>query len=106
MDQAVIASVKQCYWDEVCRTLADEDDRQHNSIMEKNYGVDTIYGIFRAQSSINQIMLIRSWRKLLSDLKDYDLQGFPNEEISKSKILDMVCAMRSFKNVDKDNIDE
>jgi hypothetical protein len=33
------------------------------------------------------------------------LQGFPNEEI-KSKILDMVCAVRSFENTDEDNIEE
>jgi hypothetical protein len=34
------------------------------------------------------------------------LQGFPNEEISKSKILDMVCATRSFENFNEDNIEE
>jgi hypothetical protein len=26
-------------------------------------------------------------------------QGFPNEEISKSKISDMVCAIGSFENI-------
>jgi hypothetical protein len=31
------------------------------------------------------------------------LQVFLNEEISKYEILDMVCAMRSFKNVNEDN---
>jgi hypothetical protein len=30
------------------------------------------------------------------------LQGLPNEEISKSEILDMVCAMRSFENVNEE----
>jgi hypothetical protein len=34
------------------------------------------------------------------------LQGFPNAEIGKSKILDMVSAMRSFENVDKNNVEE
>jgi hypothetical protein len=34
------------------------------------------------------------------------LQGFPNEEISKSKILDMVCAVRSFENSNEDNVEE
>jgi hypothetical protein len=29
------------------------------------------------------------------------MQGFLNEEISKSEILDMMCAMRSFENIDK-----
>jgi hypothetical protein len=33
------------------------------------------------------------------------LQGFPNEEIRKSEILDMVCAMRSFKNINEDDIE-
>jgi hypothetical protein len=49
-------------------------------------------------------MLVRSWRKLLPDLKKVDLQGFPNEEISKSEIFDMVYAMRSFGNINKDNV--
>jgi hypothetical protein len=33
------------------------------------------------------------------------LQDFPNEEI-KSEILDMVCAMRSFENINKNNDEE
>jgi hypothetical protein len=49
-------------------------------------------------------MMCQLLRKLLPDL-EYDLQGFPNEEISKSKILD-VCAMRSFENIDEDNVEE
>jgi hypothetical protein len=35
-----------------------------------------------------------------------DLQSVPNEEISMSKILDMVCAVRRFENIDKDNVEE
>jgi hypothetical protein len=31
------------------------------------------------------------------------LQGFPNKEVSKSEILDMVRAMRSFENIDEDD---
>jgi hypothetical protein len=46
------------------------------------------------------------WRKLLPDLDDDYLQGLPNEETSKSKILDMVCATRSFENIDEDNVEE
>jgi hypothetical protein len=34
------------------------------------------------------------------------LQGFPNEEINKSEILDMVWAMRSFENINEDNVKE
>jgi hypothetical protein len=43
--------------------------------------------------------------KLLPDLDDDDFRGFPNEEISKSKIPDMMCAMRSFE-IDEDNTEE
>jgi hypothetical protein len=32
------------------------------------------------------------------------LQGFPNEEISKSEILDMVCAVRSFEYIYKETL--
>jgi hypothetical protein len=55
---------------------------------------------------VNPVTLIPSWRKLLPDLEDDDLQGFPNEEISKSEILDKVCAVRSFENVSEDNVEE
>jgi hypothetical protein len=34
------------------------------------------------------------------------LQSFPNKEISKSEILDMVCAMKSFEVIDEDNVEE
>jgi hypothetical protein len=35
-----------------------------------------------------------------------DLQGFANEEITKSKILDVLCTVRSFENINKDLVDE
>jgi hypothetical protein len=74
--------------------------------MEKNDCVGCyIYSISRAWSSMNPVTLVQSWRKLLPDLED-DLQSFPNEEIGKSKILDMVCTMRSFENFNEDNIKE
>jgi hypothetical protein len=57
-----------------------------------------IFGLSQAWSSINPVTLVQSWRKFLPDL-EYGLQGFPNKEISKSKILDMVCAMKSCENV-------
>jgi hypothetical protein len=62
-----------------------------------------VYGISWAWSSVNPVILVRLWRKLLPDLEKDDLQGFPNEEISKSKILVKVCAIRNFVNVNKDN---
>jgi hypothetical protein len=46
-------------------------------------------------------MLVQLWRKLAPDLG----QGFSNEETSKSEILDMKCAMRSFENINKDIIE-
>jgi hypothetical protein len=45
---------------------------------------------------VNPGMLVRARKKLLPDLENEDMQGFPNKEISKSEILDMVCATRSF----------
>jgi hypothetical protein len=74
--------------------------------MEKMMVLDAIYGVPRAWSFVNPVMLVRSCRKLLSDLEDDDLQGFPNREISKSEILGMVCAMKSFENVNKGNVEE
>jgi hypothetical protein len=64
--------------------------------------LDAIYGVSWAWSSMNPVMLVPFWRKLLPDVKEDDLQGFPSEEISKSKILDMVCAMRSFENINEE----
>jgi hypothetical protein len=65
--------------------------------------LDAIYGIY-AWSSVNPVMLVLSWRKLVPDLEEGNLQHFPKEEISESEILDTVCAMRSFKNINKDSI--
>jgi hypothetical protein len=54
--------------------------------MEKKMMVlDAIYGMSRAWTSMNPVTLVQSWRKLLPDLEDDDVQGFPNEEISKSE---------------------
>jgi hypothetical protein len=64
--------------------------------------LDLIYGTSWAWSSVNPVMLVQLWRKLLSDLEENDLRGFPNEEISKSEIPVMVCAMRSFENFNKE----
>jgi hypothetical protein len=52
--------------------------------------LDALYGISWARSSVNPVMLVQSWKKLLPDLEDDDLQGVPNKEVSKSKILNMV----------------
>jgi hypothetical protein len=71
--------------------------------MEKMTVLDTINSVSRAWSSVN---LVRSRRELLPDLEDDDFQGFPNEKISTSKIVDMVCAMRNFENTDEDNVEE
>jgi hypothetical protein len=75
--------------------------------MEKKIkALDAIYGVSRARSSVNPVTLVRSRRKLLPHLEENDLQSFRNEGISKSEILDMVCTMRSFENIDEDNVVE
>jgi hypothetical protein len=60
-----------------------------------------MYGVSQAWSSMNPVTLVRLWRKLIPDIEEDDLQGF-SDRISKAKILDMMCAMRSFENVNKD----
>jgi hypothetical protein len=67
--------------------------------------LDDIYGISQAWPSVNPVTLVQSWRKPVPDLEEYGLQGFCNEEISKSEILDVVCAMRSFENINEDNVE-
>jgi hypothetical protein len=68
--------------------------------------LDAIYGLSWAWSSVNPVTLVWWWRRLVPDLGDHDLQDFDNEEISKFKILDVVYAMRSFENIDQDNVEE
>jgi hypothetical protein len=53
---------------------------------------------------MNPLTLVRSWRKHLADLEADDVQGFPNKEISKSETLNMVCAMRSFENINEETL--
>jgi hypothetical protein len=53
---------------------------------------------------VNPVTPVQSWRKFLPDLEEDDLQGFSNEEASKSKIFDMMCAMRSFENTNKETL--
>jgi hypothetical protein len=55
---------------------------------------------------VNPVTQVRSWRKLFPDLEEDYLQGFPNEEICKSEILDMVCAVRSFEKNQRRNVEE
>jgi hypothetical protein len=84
------------------RTLSDED--KIIGLWKKKMVLDAIYSISWARSSMNWVTLVRSWRKLLTDLEKDDLWGFPNKEISKSKTLDMVCAMRSFENINEETL--
>jgi hypothetical protein len=65
---------------------------------------DAIYAVSWAWPSVNIEMLVLMWRKLLPDPKNDDLQGLPNEETSKSRIVDMVCAMRSSETIDEVNV--
>jgi hypothetical protein len=69
--------------------------------------LDAIYGVSEAWSPVDLITLVWLWRKLLPDLRGDDLQGFPNKEIRKSEILDMVCVCyEKFDNVNKDDHEE
>jgi hypothetical protein len=62
--------------------------------------LNDIYGISQKWSAANPVILVRSWRKFLSDLEEDDLHVFCNEEISKSEILDVVC----FENIDEETL--
>jgi hypothetical protein len=53
---------------------------------------------------VDSVTLLQLWRKLLPDLEEDDLQGFPNEGIGKSDILHMVFAMRSFENINEETL--
>jgi hypothetical protein len=64
--------------------------------------LDTIYSISRARASMNSVTLVRLWRKFVPDLEDDDLHSISDEEINKSEILEVVCAMRSFENVNEE----
>jgi hypothetical protein len=50
------------------------------------------------------VTLVQSWRKLLPNLDD--LQRFPNEEIRKFEIPDMVSVIKSSENTGNDNNEE
>jgi hypothetical protein len=67
--------------------------------------LEAVYNISQAWPSMNPVTLFRTWKKLLPGVED-DMQGFPNEETSSSEILDLVCSVRSFGNMDKDNIEK
>jgi hypothetical protein len=95
--------MKQHYWADL-RTLANEDSII--ALWRKTMVLNAIYSISRALSSVIPVTMVRAWRKLLPDVEVDDLQGFPNEEINKSRILDMMCAVRSFENLDEDNVEE
>jgi hypothetical protein len=97
----MIASMKQCYWADL-RTLADEDNNT-TGLWEKNdsVGCYSQYVASWAWSSMNLVTWLQLVRKVLPDLGN-DLQSLPNEEISKSEILNMVCAVRTFENINKE----
>ena len=43
------------------------------------------------------VMLVQSWRKLLPDLLNEDLQGFPSKQIGIYEILDTVVYYDKFR---------
>jgi hypothetical protein len=52
---------------------------EHNSIMEKNGDVGCYIWHISGMVFVNPVMLVRLRRKLLPDLEEDDLQGFPNK---------------------------
>jgi hypothetical protein len=81
MDQEVIVYMKQ-HWADLLRTLANETGSMI-ALWKTIMVLDAIYRASRVCSSVNPVMLVRSWRKHLPDLEEDDLRGFPNKEISK-----------------------
>jgi hypothetical protein len=73
--------------------------------MKKKSVLYAIFGVSWAWSSKDTVTSIQLWKKLLPDLGDDDLQDYPNEEIRKSKILD-ICAITRSENVNRDNAEE
>jgi hypothetical protein len=71
--------MKQCYRADLLRTLADEDNNIIG-LWKKMTVLDAVYGVSRGWSSMNPVTLVRSWRKLIPNLEEDDLQGFSNEE--------------------------
>lgn len=55
-----------------------------------------LYCVSWALSSMNPVMPGQLQRKLVPDLEEDNLQGFPNEDIRKSEIFDSMCATRIF----------
>lgn len=50
--------------------------------------------------------LVKLWKKTDPYLQDNNLQGSHNEEIIKFKILNIIFAMWSSENINKDNVEE
>jgi hypothetical protein len=78
--------------------------QQHDSIIKIKDGVGCymrqICGmVFHESSNAGSVMEETSSRP-----KDDDFQGFSNKEISTSTFLDMVCIIRSFDDVNSNNV--
>jgi hypothetical protein len=65
----------------------------------ENDSVGCYMSVSQTWSAVNPVILVQL---LLTDVDDDNLQGFPNKQISKSKILDMVCTVRNFENINKE----
>jgi hypothetical protein len=70
--------MKQCYWTDLLNTLTEEDNNMIG-LWRKVMVLDAIYRVSRARYSVNPVMLVCSWRKLLPDLEKDDMQGFLNK---------------------------
>jgi hypothetical protein len=58
-----------------------------------------------SETSINFYQTTRCNNPEDSHLEDEDLYGFSNKETRKSKIVNMVCAMRNFENTNKERLE-
>jgi protein tyrosine/serine phosphatase len=56
------------------------------------------------ESTAKPAGLVRSRRKLLSDMEDDDIQNLSNEEINRSEISDSVDVLKGSENENKENI--
>jgi hypothetical protein len=66
----------------------------------KKMMLDAKKSVSWAWPSVNPVTLVPSWIKLLPDL-EVDLKGSPNEGVRNSY---MVCAVRSFENINKETL--
>lgn len=69
--------------------------KQQLTNWEKMAVCHLIYSVFQAGSLWIHELWFKKWGELPPRLEDNDVQGFPNEELSKFKILDTIYVLWS-----------